>query len=762
MAIEDRTRHDRLRSLLPRTFATEPSNSALGVVVEVLADALRETDQFVERALRDRWLRTSSGSRSLLPVIVATRPSGWLSGPSLPNAMRVAAQADADALSLRVAGLYASGPTDARVIVGEFDEPLYDEQFETTDAALERMRVLLKPLKLSLASAAPEAIEARTTTAGNPLVWARWQLSNEALELGLASAGPFTALILLRGPIATAGYRSSFDALLAGLTGLSDGERPPLPEVSLDGPQLPLELLGAALAIGRQPWESDHEAYRNRVRILGPLLAEGLGTPRVLLAATLTSLGSEPCPVLERPESDSTRGYGLPPRSLDRCRVCKGGKRVAADAVCPLRSRAIMRARVTDNPRTRSVLTRTSLDPAPNLDEVVGGAGRIRVRNDSLFSARPEIVLSVPSEAAPETKVIPSFRSLTTGEEIVLPAVIRPGEVLTVRPAQPSNPPLRHQQYWVDPPSGEFALPARAWIRREVDGIVEITELQEVSLFAQGPRFDQARFASASDSAVFDEGHWDQTTWDESDAPPPLNAYTFAAVSRKAETPELRPGNNDWIYRPLSGADLDSLLTDYQLDAEELGLADLEFAASTERVSLELRWWTRPPARFRVRVIRTPAVERALASGAAETMRQMIDRVRPVGVLPIIDFALEPFVDQVDPEDHLRAIAVRGFEALAPEDHLQVESTLQDQAEPDEQFGFIGIFDVTRFTISRFGPKPILPGEFDHTEFDWSTANPIEPPDGGEFDITYFDHALLTDPLPGNFEDAEWDGDVFD
>lgn len=582
MTVEDRTRHDRLRSLLPRTFATEPTSSAIGVLLEVLGDTLREVDGLVERALRDRWLRTANGERPVLP---------------------------------------SDPPED--------DEPLG------------------------------------------------------------------------------------------------------LPEVALDGHPLPLELLGQALDLKRQPWESDHEAYRNRVRILGPMLAEGLATPRVLLAATLTSLGAEPCPILEKPESNSTRGYGLPPRSLDRCRVCKGGKRVDPDATCPLRSRTIMTARVTDNPRTRAELTRSSLDPAPSLDPLASsGAGRIRVRNDSLFAARPEITLKVPDDAPPDTKLVPSFRSLTSAEEIVLPVVLAPGETLTIRPVPPSNPLPRHEQVWVDLPSGEAGLPARVFVRRESEGLIETEELADLALFAAGVRFDEARF----DTDVENGGIAGQ-----------IKVAKFARVTRTADTPMLLPGNNDWIFRPLGGATLGSLLTDYQLAPGELGLGSLEFDAATTKVALGLRWWTRPPARFRVRVVRTPAVEQALESGAAELLRQMIDRVRPAGVHPIIDFALEPFVDAVDPEDRFAALAVEGSELVDPSDALALEPGLAEQAEPDEVFGFIGIFDVTRFDISRFADTPILPGEFDVSEFDWSLANPFGPPEPAKFGTTYYDHALLND-----------------
>ncbi|MCA9696133.1 MAG: hypothetical protein KC431_01325, partial [Myxococcales bacterium] len=80
MAVEDRTRHDRLRSLLPRVYATDPREHALGVMLEVLGDSLRELDRYSERALRDRWLRTATAPRDYAQVLALGEDKGtpWL------------------------------------------------------------------------------------------------------------------------------------------------------------------------------------------------------------------------------------------------------------------------------------------------------------------------------------------------------------------------------------------------------------------------------------------------------------------------------------------------------------------------------------------------------------------------------------------------------------------------------------------------------------------------------------------------------------
>ncbi len=745
MAVEDRTRHDRLRSLLPRSFATEPETSALGTVVEVLADLLRESDGVVERALRDKWLRTASGPRALDAQVSVTPPAGWLSGADLPKPIRDALQADATLLGVEIGELLGHPAVGVRALLGQFDPPLDKDKLGPLASTVDELLTRLAPLGLPLGGLVPDVskikpqVAERTTFAGARQIWVRWAFGGEALEVAVL-LGSDPAIVLVRGPADARSYRSAVDRLYA----------------SLDFP-LPLELLGAALDLRRQPWEHDHEAYRSRVRILAPLLTEGLATPRVILAFGLTSLGAEPCPILDKTDPQSTRGFGVPPRALDRCRVCRGGKRPAPGSVCPQRERAIMDATVTDTPRLRARLTRSSLDPATTLDASdAGQAGKIRIRNDSLFAARPEIVLRLPLEAGPGEKLVPSFRSLTTGEEVVLPVIMTAGDELRVRPSSPHDPATpNHLQVWVDLPLGEAALPGRTWVRNDETPDQE-TEAPN-PLFASGPRFDQARFASVSDQAAFDEGHWDEAFWDEPLADGVTNAYHFAGASREAATPKLVPGDNVWIFRPLGGAQLAALLGDYEgLTFAELPgfdqLEDPNFPPSTATVSIELRWWTRSPARFRLRVPRTPAVEQALAAGAADYLRRMIDRVRPAGVHPILDFSIGPFRDFVDPSDRFSALALRSVDPVEPQDQLALGTVNVEPLDPSDEFGFIGIFDVTHFTISRFGPKYVLPGQLDQTEFEWSTFNDFGPPEAGEFNTTFYDHALLTDLLPGDSE----------
>lgn len=613
MAIEDRTRHERIRSLLPRIYATDADSSALGRVLEMLADLLRETDRALERALRDKWLATASGDRS--------------------------------------------------------------------------------------ASAEP----------------------------------PDSA---------------------------EDGEDEGLPVIELGGAPLPLELIGAGVDLVRQPWEMSHEAYRTRVRLLAPMLASGLATPRVLLAFALTSMHAEPCPVLERRE-DATQAFGMPPGTLNRCRVCRGGDVPPAGATCPFRDRVIMDATLTDNPRTRVTLRRRTLDPAPGTTEAGPHSARLRVRSDSLFSSKPEVVLQVPDTS--EAPVVASFRSLSTGEEVVVAWPLAPGAILTLRPASPHDPATpRHLQRWVDRPPGEARAPARVWALAGET----VTLLDERVFVTQGPRFDAARF-SADDETV-------------SEAP-----AHFASLMQRIDSPSLPAGDNTWLYRPLGRDALADALADVAGDFDvgpgapgetpeerearreqvralvAQALEDTPPEPADTAVDLTLSWWTRPPARFRLRIPRTSAVKAALATGAADYLRQMIDRVRPAGVQPIYDFAELPRQEPLEPADALVQLDVRAAEPLEPGDRdglAELDAVVPEALEPADQAGFLGIFDVTPFDISRYTVTTVEPGVFEVTYFDYSLAGalPLEP---GTFDQSYYDaaqaRALAEEP-------ARLDGTYFD
>ncbi len=572
MAVEDRVRHRRLRSLFPQAYATSPKDSALGVLLETLAGRLRDLDHATERAQRDKWLATADGSRDPVPFEV---PGGGSAQPAL-----------------------------------------------------------------------------------------------------------------------------------AGATTLDLGEV-----------VRPLEHLGSGLDLLRQPWEVDEQAYRGRVSQLARLLTGGLGTTQALVSFCIGALGAETCPQLER-NADTTTGFGLEPGSLARCRTCQGGT-AAPSGPCPLREQSTMSVSLVDSPRRRVQLERQSLRVGED------GTATINFRSESLFADRPEIELRVPDTGA--AHVVPSFRSLQTGERIIVARVLEPGNtlsILTTSPHDPSLPP--HRQRWVDRPPGSNLL--NALVR--VDGVDDNSPVIVIrSASFNGARFGQSRFAD--ETAVeprFNAAYFDQATFD-----------SLPAGSIEIDAPAVVAGVNTWEYAPLDRDGLDAALAVVAAAGETVPQVPDIVDADPQPVALQLRWWTRPAARFLIRIPLTDAVRRVVAQGAADYVRRMVERVRPVGVTPIIDFLEPPIRESLEPSDRLTDVELSWQDAIEPAVVAISEPELPAEVLDSLDVGaFGGIFDVTPFDFSLFESELVqLPAEGLEPE--------ATPAFEGLFDVTPFDLSRLAE-----------------
>ncbi len=81
-----RLRRERLLALLPRIYAAQPDDSAIGLLIEAMAAVLAELDDALERALRDHWVTLASGASSqsaeasaleLLGHLLGVHPLRW-------------------------------------------------------------------------------------------------------------------------------------------------------------------------------------------------------------------------------------------------------------------------------------------------------------------------------------------------------------------------------------------------------------------------------------------------------------------------------------------------------------------------------------------------------------------------------------------------------------------------------------------------------------------------------------------------------------
>nr|MCH9683516.1 hypothetical protein [Deltaproteobacteria bacterium] len=214
-----------------------------------------------------------------------------------------------------------------------------------------------------------------------------------------------------------------------------------------------------------------------------------------------------------------------------------------------------------------------------------------------------------------------------------------------------------------------------------------------------GARFGEARFAAVEDGtprfneAVFDEDRFD-------------NAATGVL---EVTTPSVHAGANAWEYAPLddegraAATQMVLALGGQDPGLEPVGEAEIGEPIAAEPVAFRLRWWTRPSSRFLLRIPLTESVRRLVNQGAADYVRQLVDRVRPVGVTPIIDFLEPPIREALDPGD---ALADTALEFDAPVDPVVTQASDQDlpaeMLEPLDSAAFGGVFDVTPFDFSLF------------------------------------------------------------
>ncbi len=652
-AVVDRTRHDRLRALLPKVYATEPG-TVLGALVELIGDQFRDLDRDLERAMRDKWLISAEGHRSW--GVRVRPPTGWRKlRADDTNAARALAWGELLELEPRAIFGYPIGPSTIAV----YDSPLIPAKLEA--ARFEQFRKLLArfidPERTSLQeSPGKSTIELWLTSCSEQA------LADTVLAIWAPVANGST--LILWGPHPAPGS-DALKELVGGLEGVTEPANELLRVVDLTEP-LPLELLGAALDLRRLPWESNEQAYRQRLRILAPLLVEGLGTPRAILSVATTSLLTEPCPRLERVE-DSTTMHGLAQGALGRCRACRGGRERAGDpSECPQREHRLICATLIDNPRTPAKLTWAKLQrDAP-----------INLVNDSLFSARPRVRVRITALEGSERTIV-ALRSRTTGEQLIIAHPLAPGEILHLHSERDADESARHLQHWVDTPGSEPSG-AAVWIEGS-------PRVQYYPLFAKGPRFNYDRFAAGIDT----------------------DGARFTTTRSTVRTPELVPGDNVWVVELLGEAELLTAVSELGDDYRQRFAEAVENAAqlvvpTRAEIDLTVEWWTRPPGRFALQIPASSAVACARARGADVYLRQMIERVRPCGVFATIDFPSMPLSDSIEPRDTLLAVHVAAGESLAPDDALVgVSLTHSEAIEPADIGGWQGVFDTTRFDFTR-------------------------------------------------------------
>lgn len=446
-----------------------------------------------------------------------------------------------------------------------------------------------------------------------------------------------------------------------------------------------LENLGRLLEIRRLPDEKT-EAYRRRLVLTAEIFSKGLTTPEALLRLAIVSLGAEPCESVRR-ERDATIISGVPFSIRSRCPVCQGKQK----AECPNQEQQMVEACIIDNPLLSEQL----------FLEADESGHEFTVSNPSMV----EDVAAITIKARDKIVPFPGLRNKGTNEIIFYAGDLQPGEQLQILP------PVTEQE--LAPFISYEEVGHHNWAKRNPEGIALLTDLHgkahNVSndiFFYTGYTFDNASFAlTNANEPRFTALKFadDLFAGKAPDTGANFDEAKFSSVQSMFDTPRIRTGQDTWVYRTYTYDDIFKVAGEEA--AEILAKAPKETAKA--RVELTLKWWSRPPSTFRLRIPKTLWVHTAEARGALDLVFNNIERARAAGVRALLDFP-EP----VNTETHLitdrfmlalnyRLPELHTLDDTQPESELH-KRLLEQQQLAEEPLLWMGRLDQTTLDNSYF------------------------------------------------------------
>ena len=446
-----------------------------------------------------------------------------------------------------------------------------------------------------------------------------------------------------------------------------------------------LENLGHLLSIPQLPSEHN-EAYRRRLMLTSEIFSKGLTSPDALLRLVIVSLGAEPCKHVKR-EKDATIISGVPLGLRRQCSVCQGKQ----NDECPNRELQVVEASLIENPLVAEKLTL----------EFEKSDEDFTVSNPSMVEDVAVITFKTRDKKVP----FPGLRNKGTNEIIFYAGDLQAGEKLNI------FPPVTEQE--LAPFVSYEEVGHHDWAKRNPEGMALLTEVdgtvRNVSadiFFYTGYTFDNTTFAlpDANEPRFTALRFSDDLFADKApDTGPSFDEAKFSSVQSMFDTPRIRTGKDDWVYRTYTYDDIFKVAGEEA--AEILAKAPKNPAKASIEVTLE--WWSRPPSTFRMRIPKTLWVHSAEARGALELVFSNVERARAAGVQAILDFP-EPVNTEAHPITDQFAIALKHS---WPEQHVlgdtEPESELHKSPVEQQQLGeetllWNGLFDKTTLDNSYF------------------------------------------------------------
>jgi hypothetical protein len=569
-ALEDRLQ--RLKELVPRLLALQPRGSVVAALFHVMATALVELEEAIDRTLHDHWLALANGETEADQVMAIL--------------LRLAPQLKIDeALPL----------DQQRLDVIHWAKQL--ERVQELDCVKAAIQLFCKEKNERLLAVLADLPHSNATP--EERLWQAW-------------SAPLRAYMDQR-------QRSRVD--------------PPLhssnPLIRL-GRLVALRRLNLPVSASREagfPLDDfeEIEAYRRRIRQTVSLLGVGATNPQALLRLAITTLGAEVCGRMRR-EHDTWIGYGLPPGRADQgCLVCasfaegasSGQHPVSAPPRCPL---AWFEVRLIDNPLRAQRVIR----------DLGGGADQcaMEVLHPSISETWPSILIEA-THGSIENLVLENRASgeqllfadtLSQGQQLrILPSVVDPQDLMATN--EPIDPYPWRQHF----PEGCAQLGDQ---KKTVPTDVSIKMwLFSGSRFAGNedsipaydvPRFGYARFGFATSMVRNEISMLDRACF---------GSLRLGPLSASVQVPRLVPGVNVWRYASYGKGSLST--------ESLLARSPLEQAPGCT-VSLEWWSRPPASFRLEVEPIQEqgggPWLRRAERIGALAELRRQVERIRPAGV----------------------------------------------------------------------------------------------------------------------------------
>jgi hypothetical protein len=697
-------RRRRLLSLLPRIIAEQPENSPVSVLLGIMAEALAEMDEALDRTLRDHWIGLARGETpsdealrilerlgphlgSLEPSLDLVRETGEPREDYRLRLMR-ADRIRVDANEKATVVLEANWVKAVRALVDEAKKRLSADLASLAPGDVEGVSLTWQDHWSRLAGSDPALRNDADALALPPVSdrkdipeeaanrWGKvlighWEpvLSRHWNELGLgnnAQAGPSEALSRLGG--------------LLGLARLKRRHR-----LRVNGAMEILEI------------HEEIEAYRRRIALTAQVQGYGLTSPDALLDLAIITLGAEPCS-RRQGDRDAVIAHGVPLGVARSCPVCRSK---SAES-CPNAGQWVIEARIIDNPPQRMEMEwRLNAPLKPH-------GVPFNIESSSLTTAIPELRLQALDD---QPIRYPYLHNRDTGEIMLYAGDIGPGQILRLRPqvdpdewaAFDSHEAVDvypwHGQY----PSGSAVVIDRDGNSRDVSAQICFltgTRFPEENVAPDDP--DAPRYAAmdAAEGVRFADALNQGDTFDNAR----FGEAHLGSSGQRVRMPRLRPGRDQWIYGAYEKKQVKAIVGDNHpgdlLNKAPDQVADIP-------VKITLAWWVRPPALFRLCIPKSDWVVRAAERGALDLLARLVQKSRAAGVTALVDFP-EPTQRECHSVSERLGLSV----GLNWREHHILEDTepkwrcrvdyRETQPLAEGVLAWRGVFDVTRLDGSHF------------------------------------------------------------